>query len=435
VNRNTLRLIVILATLCIVGIAVTQVYWVRRAFDLKEEALNRELNSALFTVAQQIFNINNVPAPVANPVKQLSTNYFVVMVNGEIDVNLLELLLRQEFEKRNLKLDFEYGIYNCLSEEMVYGNYIAMELASKEEKGNLPKWKDETYYFGVQFPTREAHLVNQMGIWSFSTLVLLLVMVFFAYTLFIIFKQKRLGEIQKDFINNMTHEFKTPLSTIAISAQVIKDPDTVHHPDRLLNYATIIQNENNKLRQQVDRVLQAARHNKDDLGLKKEWLDVNALVHEAVSNFELALNEKNGGIQIKGTTSVQIQADKLHLINAISNVLDNAIKYCDQSPQIIISIKERVVTTTPGITFAFWRKNMNVVQIIVEDNGLGIAKENQKRIFQQFYRVPTGNIHNVKGFGIGLHYVKLIVDAHNGSVQVVSEPGKGSKFIISIPVA
>jgi two-component system phosphate regulon sensor histidine kinase PhoR len=318
---------------------------------------------------------------------------------------------------------------------MVYGNYIAMELASKEEKGNLPKWKDETYYFGVQFPTREAHLVNQMGIWSFSTLVLLLVMVFFAYTLFIIFKQKRLGEIQKDFINNMTHEFKTPLSTIAISAQVIKDPDTVHHPDRLLNYATIIQNENNKLRQQVDRVLQAARHNKDDLGLKKEWLDVNALVHEAVSNFELALNEKNGGIQIKGTTSVQIQADKLHLINAISNVLDNAIKYCDQSPQIIISIKERVVTTTPGITFAFWRKNMNVVQIIVEDNGLGIAKENQKRIFQQFYRVPTGNIHNVKGFGIGLHYVKLIVDAHNGSVQVVSEPGKGSKFIISIPVA
>jgi two-component system phosphate regulon sensor histidine kinase PhoR len=232
----------------------------------------------------------------------------------------------------------------------------------------------------------------------------------------------------------MTHEFKTPLSTIAISAQVIKDPDTVHHPDRLLNYATIIQNENNKLRQQVDRVLQAARHNKDDLGLKKEWLDVNALVHEAVSNFELALNEKNGGIQIKGTTSVQIQADKLHLINAISNVLDNAIKYCDQSPQIIISIKERVVTTTPGITFAFWRKNMNVVQIIVEDNGLGIAKENQKRIFQQFYRVPTGNIHNVKGFGIGLHYVKLIVDAHNGSVQVVSEPGKGSKFIISIPV-
>jgi two-component system phosphate regulon sensor histidine kinase PhoR len=434
VNRNTLRLIVILATLCIIGIAVTQIYWVRRAFDLKEEALNRELNSGLFNVAQQIFDINNVPAPVANPVKQLSTNYFVVMVNGEIDVNLLELLLRQEFEKRNLKLDFEYGIYNCISEQMVYGNYIAMELTSKEQKGNLPKWKDETYYFGVQFPTREAHLVNQMGIWSFSTLVLLLVMIFFAYTLFIIFKQKRLGEIQKDFINNMTHEFKTPISTIAISAEVIKDPETARLPERLLNYATIIQNENNRLRQQVDRVLQAARLNQDDLGLKKELLDINPLVREAISNLELSLKEKKGSIQIDGTTTRHIKGDKLHLISAISNIVDNAIKYCEQSPQILINIKEGTITFQSG-SCNFRNRKIEVVQIAISDNGIGIEKENQNRIFQQFYRVPTGNVHNVKGFGIGLHYVKLIVDAHQGSILVNSEPGKGSQFIISIPIA
>jgi two-component system phosphate regulon sensor histidine kinase PhoR len=415
-----------------VGIAVTQIYWVRRAFDLKEEGLNRELNSSLFNVAQQIFTINNMPPPVANPVKQLSTNYFVVMVNGEIDVSLLELLLRQEFEKRNLNLDFEYGIYNCMSEQMVYGNYIAMELASKEQKGNLPKWKDETYYFGVQFPTREAHLLNQMGIWSFSTLVLLLVIVFFAYTLFIIFKQRRLGEIQKDFINNMTHEFKTPISTIAISAEVLKDPQTASHPERLLNYATIIQNENNRLRQQVDRVLQAARLNKEDVGLKKEILSAQSIVEDAAHNFELSLKEKGGKLTIlPHSNSLQIQGDKLHLTNAISNVLDNAIKYCQNPPDINISIEEGAFSESKSRLFG--KEKVRAVQICIADNGIGISQENQKRIFQQFYRVPTGNVHNVKGFGIGLHYVKLIVEAHGGKVEVASEPGKGSRFIISLP--
>ena len=433
-SRNTLRLIVILATLCIVGIAVTQIYWVRRAFDLKEEALTRELNSALFNVAQQIFTINNVPAPVANPVKQLSTNYFVVMVNGEIDVSLLELLLKQEFEKRNVKLDFEYGIYNCMSEQMVYGNYIAMEAASKEQKGNLPKWKDQTYYFGVQFPTREAHLVNQMGIWSFSTLVLLLVVVFFAYTLFVIFKQKRLGEIQKDFINNMAHEFKTPISTIAISADVLKDPQTIHQPERQLNYITIIQNENNRLKQQVDRVLQAARLNNDDSGLKKEMLDVNSLIREAVTSFDLAVREKGGSICITIAESITVKGDKLHLINAIGNVLDNAIKYCNQAPGINITTSKSTMFLKSG----YWRpgnKKLAAVAISIADNGIGISKENQKRIFQQFYRVPTGNVHNVKGFGIGLHYVKLIAGAHGGKVTVESEIGKGSKFTITLPAA
>jgi two-component system phosphate regulon sensor histidine kinase PhoR len=259
-------------------------------------------------------------------------------------------------------------------------------------------------------------------------------MIFFAYTLFIIFKQKRLGEIQKDFINNMTHEFKTPISTIAISAEVIKDPETARLPERLLNYATIIQNENNRLRQQVDRVLQAARLNQDDLGLKKELLDINPLVREAISNLELFLKEKKGSIQIDGTTTRYIKGDKLHLISAISNIVDNAIKYCEQSPQILINIKEGTITSQSG-SWNFRNKKIEVVQTAIADNGIGIEKENQKRIFQQFYRVPTGNVHNVKGFGIGLHYVKLIVDAHQGSILVNSEPGKGSQFIISIPIA
>ena len=431
-NRHTLRLILILATLSIVGITVTQVYWVRRAFDLKQDAWNREINTALFNVAQQIFKINKMVVPEVNPVKQVSTNYFVVMVNGEIDVSLLEFLLRSEFDKRNIAFDFEYGIYNCDSEQMVYGNYIAMEKKSKEQKGSLAKWKGEPYYFGVQFPTRESHLLNQMGIWSFSTLVLLLVIVFFAYTLFIIFKQRRLGEIQKDFINNMTHEFKTPISTIAISAEVLKDPKTVSQPERLLNYATIIQNENNRLRLQVDRVLQAARLDKEDIGLKREINDFKIIVQEAVANMEIPLKEREGKISIETEAAqTNILGDKLNLTNVLNNLIDNAIKYCEGKPYIHIKLSNRVLQTRKW--FKVFSKPS--LEISITDNGIGLTQENQKRIFQKFFRVPTGNIHNVKGFGIGLFYVKLIIEAHHGSLFVKSEEHKGSTFTLSIPLA
>lgn len=435
-KRNTLRLIVILATLCIIGIAVTQIYWVSRAFDLKQEALSRELNAALFNVAQQIFKVNGLPMTETNPVKQVSTNYFVVMVNSEIDVNLLEFLLRSEFEKRNLSLDFEYGIYNCDSEKMVYGNYVAMGNKPKEQTGSLPKWREENYYFGVKFPTREAHLLNQMGIWSFSTLVLLLVIVFFGYALFIIFKQKRLGEIQKDFINNMTHEFRTPISTIAISAEVLKDPLIPSHPDRLLNYATIIQKENNRLRLQVDRVLQAARLDNEDLGIKMELLNFEKIIQEVVVHFDLAIKEKNGIVLIQNESSnTTIKGDKLHLTNLLNNLLDNGLKYCETDPKILINLSNTETSMTKNGFFFFRRKLIPCLQIRIGDNGIGISAENQKRIFQQFYRVPTGNIHNVKGFGIGLHYVKLIVEAHGGMIKLNSEVGEGSEFILTFPLA
>jgi two-component system, OmpR family, phosphate regulon sensor histidine kinase PhoR len=178
VKSSSIRFIVILATICIVGITITQLYWVRRAFDLKEAEFERTVNAALFTVANQIFEINNTPSPAMNPVKQVSTNYFIVMVNGEVDSNLLEFLLKSEFEKRNIKYDFEYGVYDCSSEKMKYGDYISLQASTEknpvqtsQEKGKvkkLPAWNHYAYYFGVQFPNHEGHLINQMGIWSFS---------------------------------------------------------------------------------------------------------------------------------------------------------------------------------------------------------------------------------------------------------------------------
>lgn len=408
-----------LAVLCISGITITQWYWMRRAFNLKEDEFERTVNAALFNVAHQIFEINKTPSPAVNPVKQVSTNYFVVQINGEIDASLLEFLLRSEFEKRDIKADFEYGVYDCSSKKMKYGNYIPLIASGeKETSRKLPTWNNYAYYFGVQFPNREAQLINQMGIWSFSTVVLLLVILFFSYSLFVILKQKRLSEIQKDFINNMTHEFKTPISTIAVSAEVLKDPAIVHQPERLLNYTTIIERENARLRHQVERVLQMAKLDKENIGLKKEPIDLHQVIRDTVENAAPAVNERHGTILCELLAQhPEIMADRLHLSNVLYNLIDNAIKYCRDTP--VITIRTSQVK--------------NCLCLEVEDNGLGIARENHKKVFQKFYRVPTGDVHDVKGFGLGLHYVKSIVTAHKGRIRLKSDLGTGSIFEISLP--
>ncbi len=421
-KSSTIRFIVVLATISILGISITQIYWVKRAFGLKEAEFDRQVNTALFNVASQIFSLNNTPSPANNPVKQISTNYYVVMVNSDIDANLLEFLLRSEFEKRNIQADFEYGIYDCTHEKMVYGNYVKLsdKVSKREQNPNLPKWVNAGYYFGVQFPNREAQILNQMGIWSFSSAVLLIVIVFFGYTLFVILKQKRLSEIQKDFINNMTHEFKTPISTIAVSTEVLKDTNIAQQPERLLQYATIIENENKRLKQHVERVLQMAKLDKEDVGLKKETVNLHEIIQEVVQSIDLALQERQGSIQLNlNAASSNLPADRHHLTNVIFNLLDNAIKYCTSKPSITIQTE----------------LNAGTLSLTVKDNGIGISDENKRRIFQKFYRVPTGNVHDVKGFGLGLHYVKQIVEAHRGRITVASEPGKGCAFTILLPTA
>ena len=404
-----------------VGIVLTQIYWVRRAFDLRENQFNRDVNTALSSVAAQLFKINNTPSPSNNPVEQISTNYFIVNINGPVNNGLLGFLLATEFEKRNITAGFEYGVYDCIDQCMVGGNYASPKKTKLEVPiQQFPALQNDGYYFGVQFPRVQADLLSQMGIWGFSSAVMLIVVFFFAYTLFVILKQRRLSEVQKDFINNMTHEFKTPLSTIALSTEVLKDPAIVHHPERLLNYATIIGNENQRLKQQVERVLQMARLDKEDIGLKRELLDIHDLIREAVGNISLTLQGKNGKITLDTQARPSlVSADKLHLTNVFFNLLDNAVKYTTRPPEIVIS-----TTSSQGH-----------VVIRIGDKGTGISRENQRKVFHRFYRVPTGNVHDVKGFGIGLNYVKLIVESHQAKISLESEPGKGSIFTIRFPAA
>lgn len=421
VKTSTIRFIVVLAVLSIAGISITQVYWVKRAFDLKEDEFKRNVNTALLNVAQQIYSFaDHGPAPTHNPVKQLSTNYFVVMVNSQINASLLEFMLRTEFDKRKIQADFEYGIYDCANEKMVYGNYVQVNdgKSKTEISKNLPKWNTQGYYFGVQFPNREAQIINQMGIWSFSSVVLLVVIVFFAYTLFVILKQKRLSEIQKDFINNMTHEFKTPIATIALSTEVLKSPDIIRQPERLLSYATIIENENKRLKQHVERVLQMAKLDKESIELKKETVNLHDVVQEVTRGMSNAIAEKKIELDLDlQAAEPVIKVDKLHTTNVVYNLLDNAIKYSGENPKIWISVKQA---------------EKHIV-LEVKDNGIGVKEDDQKKIFDKFFRVPTGNVHNVKGFGLGLNYVRQIVDAHRGRITLKSHLGEGCTFRIYFP--
>jgi two-component system phosphate regulon sensor histidine kinase PhoR len=363
--------------------------------------------------------LNQTALPHANTIRRLSSNYFVVDINSVIDANILEFYLKTEFDKLNLQTDFEYAIYNCQTDKMEYGNYLTKNGSAKPNvlTANLPKYDQYTYYFGVNFPLMRNTIAGDMTIWLIFIALLLVAIIFFVYTIFVILHQKRLSEMQKDFINNMTHEFKTPISSINISADVIMNPDIINDPARLFTYGSVIKQENNRLNQQVDKVLQIARVESQSFHLNIEPLDLNGLILKVAENCK-ANSNRSLVVNTKLSDSVGlIEADPLHITNILHNLLDNASKYSGKEPVITIETAQ----TEKG------------VQIKVNDNGPGIHPEFQHRVFQKFYRIPTGNLHDVKGFGLGLYYVKTICNAHQWEIRLISNPGEGATFVIEIP--
>ena len=419
-RHKQIRFVVLLGAFAIIGIIAIQIYFLQNAWNIKEKQFVQTVMIGLRNVAEQMSKYNQTALPHTNPIRQLSSNYFVVDINGVIDANSLEFYLKSEFDKLNLQTDFEYAIYNCQTDKMEYGNYLTKQGSSKQNvlSANLPKYDQYTYYFGVNFPLMRNTIIGDMTVWFVFVALLLVSILFFVYAIFVILQQKRLSEMQKDFINNMTHEFKTPISSINISADVIMNPKIVNDPNRLFTYASVIKQENNRLNQQVDKVLQIARIENHGFHLNKEQIKVNDLIIRVVDNCVANSNHKLIiNTNLSDTVSF-ILADVLHLTNILFNLLDNASKYSGDEPVISIST----------------HRNRHCVLIKVKDNGPGIREEFQKRIFHKFYRIPTGNLHDVKGFGLGLYYVKTICKAHQWNIHLVSSLGNGSTFVIEIPV-
>lgn len=439
-GRKLIGILIILATLSVAGIIATQIYWLNKAFRVQQTQLdlqqqqatadskqfNDRVAIALTNVADEILSINNDPAELFQAVKQIRPNYFTVAINDTVHPYLLESLLIREFERRNIAENFEYGVYDCFTDSIVYGDYVALneDTVSGNYKAKSPqiKWDKDGHYFGVFFPDRKMYESDvakpKVATWAFSAIISLIVFVFFAYAVYLIIRQKKLSEMKTDFINNMTHELRTPISTISLSSEVLLNEKILEQPERLKSYARLIYNENQRLRLQVDKVLQLASLDKDEMEISPRSLNLHEIIQNAAE--AVALVRSDEGISIQANLQAEnpiVMGDAVHIGNVIHNLLDNAVKYRNETG--IIQIK----TSNAG--------NDLIIEII--DDGIGIPKASIPLIFDKFYRVPTGNLHDVKGFGLGLYYVRQIILAHKGKITVKSHDGGGTTFTLILP--
>lgn len=468
-SKKAIWSIIIIMSLSLIGVGVIQYFWVKRAVDLDEKNFNDKVTIALNNVKKRLMNdaeaiaekkfyedskltepktiiekiirgdIDDQTTSINKRIKDLefrSTFMNPDELLENIDKDNLDKYLKSELESKNIDLAYEYGVYS--NEYKSYfienGSYTAT-IGDTTKSSNVaamnPLYKAEYKislfdnevsnpgHLNIYFPGKKRFLwSNVIGILLSSILFTGLILFCFSYTIYVIFHQKKVSEMKTDFINNMTHEFKTPIATISLASDSILSPTILENKDKVTRFINIIKQENKRMLSQVEKVLQMAQIEKENVELKFNPVNIHEIIEDAVINAELKVQAKGGKIITNLTAQKPvIIGDITHLASIINNLLDNAEKYTPTEPIIQIGTKD----VKGGIEFS------------VEDNGIGINKDALKLIFEKFYRVHTGNLHDVKGFGLGLSYVKAMVDAHHGKVTVKSEMGKGSIFTIFLP--
>ncbi|WP_158796589.1 sensor histidine kinase KdpD [Pedobacter sp. L105] len=397
----------------------------RVKFRIEDEIANRRRDNALKELqADTVRLINdgdfNVVEEAAREISQQD-----VPLSERVSKGMLDTLLHAELSNKNIQLNYDFWLKSVTHDSVLYRK------VSSESEDILPANTFKTILFSndvirdpgmlyINFPDRKSVIFSNLKVTMASSASLLLVLIsIFSYTLYAILKQKKISEMKTDFINNMTHEFKTPVSTIMIASEALKDPEILEDKSRISRLAGIIFDENVRLGNHIERVLSIARLEKKELKLEEEAVDMNDLISAVADSMSLQLQKKGAELSLNLTADCAVvRGDELHLSNVIYNLIDNANKYSIGLPFIKVS------TRTSG-------KNL---LIEVEDKGIGMTKEQSKRAFDQFYRVPTGNLHDVKGFGLGLNYVLDIVTQIGGSIKVHSEKDKGTVFEIIIPL-
>ncbi len=403
--------------------------------ELQRSEFQEIPKDSFYVQRQQVFYKKNaIDLTSAMAMSSLLTQRFGPRpLTQRFNVDYLDELLKEELRSRGINLDFDYGVFSRSGNSF---NFIQ----TRDDKNDDKTLKTTAQYLmntpykvelfkndGLQRPGRlmihfpRAKNYVRSTIWGMLAGAVLftgIILFCFVYTIQVIFRQKKLSEIKNDFLNNMTHEFKTPIATISLATDSIENPRILNNQDKIKRFAGIIRQENRRMNKQVERVLQMAMLDKKDVEMKWKRIDLHNIIEEAVETLSLQVDRKDGQIrtELRGADAV-IEGDETHITNVIHNLLDNANKYSYEKPDITVS----TVNTTKGI------------EISVKDKGIGMSKDALKHIFDKFYRVPTGNVHDVKGFGLGLSYVKAIIDAHKGKINVKSEPGKGSEFTIYLP--
>jgi len=344
-----------------------------------------------------------------------------VPIYNRVTNNEIRLNLDNELRARNIETKFEFGVFN---DDLITKVKSQKFKGKKDYTYKVPLFVDNNgnsdYDLYVSFPEKKKYILATISkILLLSALFILIIIIAFGGSLYQLIKQKQISEIKTDFINNMTHEFKTPIATINLAIDAIKNPKVIVDNEKVLRYAEMIRQENKRMHAQVETVLRISKLEKNQLDLSKEVLDLHDIIEDAIVHVDLIITDKKGYINKYFNAKLsEILVSEFHFTNLITNILDNAIKYSDNPPEIDVS------TENAG----------NNIILKIQDKGIGMTKNVQKKIFDKFYREQTGNIHNVKGHGLGLSYVKSIVEKHQGTVYVESEKGKGSTFIVKIPL-
>lgn len=421
--KKIFPVIIALIVVSLLGIIYLQVDWISSTMKLKKEHYVSDIYASLSNVSQAIqekkdqsilgFQLQFQPMSFG---KFIPTS--TVFKNYE-----MQELIKSEFKKNNIRQPFEYCIKNSMSSVVLVSSGFKNEYF--ESENNYSKLLNPETYINSEslnvYIEPDNYFQNHMAkLLLFAALFTSVIIAAFVLTLKTMLSQNKLSEIKSDFINNMTHEFKTPIATIQLATDALNNEKVISNQQQIQYYSSIIKEENRRMNKQVEKILQAAQLEKDEIKLQYKKINVHDILTKVAENTKLQMEEVGAtfSLDLQAGRSV-INADEVHFTNILFNLVDNAIKYSKENPTVHIS------TINAG----------NTIQIAIKDNGIGMERETQQHIFEKFYRAHTGNLHNVKGFGLGLTYVKNIVDAHKGKINVESEIGKGSTFTLSFDLA
>jgi len=416
-RKNVLLLIVLINSAALIGIFSTQVYWVREAYNLIDQQFTNSVRIAMKGVANQMLNYELRHIRKDHPESNVQPDA------RKINPNLLDFKIREEFNCMQIDPDYEYAVIDLRTQQMIAGHYekYRNELLTSQHQIPLVGFDSpEFHVLSAYFPGQKKQIVEKLVNWVLVSVIFAIILIVgFPVSIFIFNRQKRLSDMKNDFINNMTHEFKTPIATISLASEMLMKKSILDDPEKTSRYARIIYDENIRLQNHVEQILSVSLLEKGQFRLKKKPVDLHVLIREIVDKFSLTVHERGGELKSHFCAGEHIlEVDKEHITNVITNLLDNANKYSPEKPWI------RIGTQCSDEGF----------MISVEDHGVGISLENQQLIFRNLYRVPTGNIYTTKGFGIGLYYVKTIIEAHGGHIILKSELNKGSRFDIYLPL-
>lgn len=415
---NRLNSIIVIGLIAIIGILLAQLLWTKEAFQIEEKKFSQKAYIALYEVAKKMYKANSQEISVQNPVQKIANDYYIVNVENDFEVSILEFYLQSELKKIGLTTDFEFAVYNCQSDEMVYGNYVSLDKRKNSKHAiHFPKHKNLVYYFAIRFPNQTNFLFSSLKFWFVLSFVLILILLIYVYSIYTLLQHKKYSDLQRDFINNMTHEFKTPLSSILIASNYLSNQKSISNDEKLKKYTQIIIEQSNKLNQHIEKILTVAKADVTPLQLQKTTFEFLPILKEIIENCQLMhpmiiihLDNQSNKTELNG--------DVFHFSNIIYNLFDNAIKYCEKIPEITLRITD----------------SKQYLQIECIDNGIGIEPKKIAFIFDKFYRIPSNLSNQVNGFGLGLYYVKKICDMHHWKIIAKKNRPIGTNITLVLPI-